>query len=214
MIPLFIAGMRGTGKTSAAQALGSSAEVIDADHLQYQAACLVDPDSSREQRYRWEFWTGHRVRQLPAALHQAFLASYGDAPGTACVLAMPGAILVKDWFFSPLVAVLALLRPRTDWSAARYVVLDYPPEEIFARIRRRDRPAERHFTLALVQERSDGYREQHALRSMVPWNFLEAPGALDTFLSDVSSAADATRGARQVEGRTAHCAGTPLSTAR
>ena len=69
--------MRGTGKTKAADRLGDVAELIDVERLQFLAATAIDPASNTDDRYRWEFWTGERLSQLPTALNRAFIAEYG-----------------------------------------------------------------------------------------------------------------------------------------
>ncbi len=185
MTPIFIAGMRGTGKRTAATKLGDVAEVIDAEYLQYRAAALIEPDMASEDRAAWQFWTGDRLKRMPKVLNDVFVSKHGSDTPPASFLVVNAAILVKDWYFAPLAAVLAVRRPSIDWSAARYLVLDYTPEEIHARTLGQDGPADRKPTLESVQETARSYREHHALQSFVPWQLIQSPGQLDEILRDV-----------------------------
>ncbi|HEV8688798.1 MAG TPA: hypothetical protein VGQ91_00760, partial [Ideonella sp.] len=185
MRPVFIAGMRGTGKTTAAKKLREIAEIVDGEYLQYKAASVIDPDSPSEAWHAWKFWTGDRLRQLPHALNDVFLSKHGSNAPAAPVLAVSAAILVKDWFFAPLAAVLAVHRPSIDWSCAQYLVLDYAPQEILARIQGRNRPFERKITLEFVQDTARSYREHHVLQSLVPWQLIKEPVLLDELLQEL-----------------------------
>lgn len=185
MTPVFIAGMRATGKRTAAMKFGDLAEVIDAEYLQYRTAALIEPDMASEERAAWQFWTGDRLKRLPKVLNDVFVSKHGSDTPPASFLVVNAAILVKDWYFAPLAAVLAVRRPNIDWSAARYLVLDYAPEEIHARTVGQQGPGERMPTLESIQETARSYREHHALQSFVPWQLIQAPELLDEILSDL-----------------------------
>jgi len=182
MTPVFIAGIRGTGKGTAARSFLDRAEFIDGEYLQYTSASAIEPEVASEEWHAWQFWTGERLRRLPKALNEVFLSRHGSPAPAASILAVPAAILVKDWFFAPLAAVLAVRRPSLDWARAQYLVLDYAPEEIFARLQARDRPYERQTTLESVTETARSYREHHALQSIVPWRLIKEPAELDEVL--------------------------------
>jgi hypothetical protein len=186
MSPLFLAGMRGTGKTTTAMDLGDIAEVIDAEYLQYKAATAIEPTWSHSARYKWEFWTGERLRKLPTALNEAFLSKYGLHGPKRPYIVLVAAILVKDWYMSPMMAILNLHRSGICWSRALYLVLDFSPEEIHNRIQRRaelERLDERSITLEDVQRTAKGYRESHALKSMFPWQFATQPSELQEIVA-------------------------------
>jgi hypothetical protein len=188
-IPLLISGFQGTGKSSAAAKLGGVAEIVDAERLQAQAARLVDP--AGKDPYDWDLWSGDRVLQLPGLLNQAFNVHHNTSVPSSRFLVLEGAILVKDWYLCSLMGVLNVHRPNLLWERAEFLVLDFAAEEIHARIQRRavkDRPKETSITFEDVVQRSTGYRDAHAKKSMFPWQLLGTPTSLDEALQRITSA--------------------------
>ena len=179
---VLLAGMRGTGKTCAGEKLQGFGEIIDAELLQYQAAAAIEPNTTDEERYAWEFWTEDRLRKLPDALNNAFVNTYGSAPKAHKNIVLVAAVLVKDWFLTPLKNVLAHHRSGLTWPKENFLVLDFAPAEIHHRIQKRDRIHERTITLDQVEKESVGYRDDHVKKSDYPWRLLAEPAALQTEL--------------------------------
>lgn len=153
----FIAGMRGTGKSTLLTTYGSSAIGIEAEAIQAEAIRIAK-GGNHPRPYSWDAWDHSLIQNATTFLRPAFDSVYPGLANSKKPILIVGSILVLDWFRNSLSEVL-----RQDFADQffdiRPYILHYEPRIISDWITARGRTHESAFfnNIELITQKRNDY---------------------------------------------------------
>ncbi|WP_194715874.1 hypothetical protein [Noviherbaspirillum soli] len=154
---IFVAGIRGVGKSTLLETYADRAITIEAEAVQAEAVKIAKGDDYSSQ-YEWKIWDDELKTRATELLRDALKTVYPDLEPSNKPLLIVGALLIKDWFRRSFIDVIQDKFPSQATNPV-FFVLHLDEQIISNQIEKRDRPHEAEFVnnFEKIRNERDGY---------------------------------------------------------
>lgn len=154
---IFVAGMRGVGKSTLLNNYGDRAITIEAEAVQARAVRIAKGETYADP-YEWIIWEDELKIRATELLKEALHLVYPNLEPSNKPMLIVGALLVIDWFHQAFIDAIRETFPSQAINPV-FFVLHLDEQVISDQIKTRGRPDEAEFVnnLRKIRAERDGY---------------------------------------------------------